>query len=547
MPYVALRMSGAQSLLGEYKDIIQQASDEYAIEKILNYLEQKVQTLENLAISAYHALGLSGNSVEAIEEELRKKIIDLQSETAALNGINLQESFLKALKEASAFQLDYSKELDALQRHFAQQTGQIVQSSDVATALYNEVGKATKNFFPKKIALNIGEDGKTTNARDIVKGTFTVDLTKPYTELGNKAKTMLNSYLDKNKGLIRSIRKQNEQITNTTFNAQYILDIFGVESLLKMEPKERERVLNQYPELQTKINQHFAEVIISSCHPSRPEYLRASIQEILQKKPLAFFIGGNIEGMTGLLGEIQALYFFKVLLGESSAASVSWIGGINNPHADLLLQKGLQQFGIQVKNSSQDAAEKEVTFQTFGAQKGGEAYSEIYKYQYTDEALKELAKYGSTELIEGISTVLAMEGFNIQYQWDKKTKSAKEVDINPIFNPVREDIEKYSEYAQKIASLFAVSMMYMQEQSFTSGGSNTLYLIGGTTLLSSATILKNIAKQVRGALHNFKISVEGHSATKGKKSGKTIVDVINKKGHLSDTKFILQSSYTFGI
>lgn len=547
MPYVALRMSGAQELLEQYKGVIEQSSDDYAIEHILSQLEQKVQTLEGLAISAYHALGLKGNDVETIEEELRGKIAVLQSETAALNGLNLQNCFLKALKDASAFQLDYSKELDDLQRYYSEQTGHIIQSGEVATALYNEIGKTTKNFLPKKITLNADASGKTISARDVAKGTFTLDLTKPYTKLGDKAKAMLNSYLSENKGLIRSIRKQNGKITNTNFSAQYIFDTFGVESLLKMEPKERKRVLQQYPELQTKINQYFTEAIISACNASKPEYLRASIQEVLNKKPLAFFVGGNIEGMTGLLGEIQALYFFKSLLGETSTASVSWIGGIKNPHADILLKNGLQQFGIQVKNTSQDAAEKEVEFQTFGAQKGGDVYSNMYKYQYTDEAQQELAKYGPSELVEGISTILAMEGFNIQYQWDKQSRSAKEVDVNPVFNPVRQEIEEYSQYAQKIASLFAVSMMYMQEKTFTTGDSNTLYLIGGTTLLSSASILKNIAKQVRSALHSFKMSVEGHSAAKGKKSAKTIVDVINKNGHLSDTKFVLQSSYTFGL
>jgi hypothetical protein len=35
------------------------------------------------------------------------------------------------------------------------------------------------------------------------------------------------------------------------------------------------------------------------------------------------------------------------------------------------------------------------------------------------------------------------------------------------------------------------------------------------------------------------MSVEGHSAGKGVRGVKTIVDVINEKGHLSDTKFMM--------
>ena len=158
-----------------------------------------------------------------------------------------------------------------------------------------------------------------------------------------------------------------------------------------------------------------------------------------------------------------------------------------------------------------------------------------------------LSTMAPINLVESISTFLAMEGFNIQYKWDASSKSAKEVDSNPEFEAVRAQIEEYSEYAQKIASLFAVSMMYMQETSYSDGASNTLYLIGGITIMSAATILKSIVQQVKGALMRFKTTVQGHSAAKNRKGVKTIVDVINEKGHLSDTKFILQSSYTFGL
>jgi hypothetical protein len=69
--------------------------------------------------------------------------------------------------------------------------------------------------------------------------------------------------------------------------------------------------------------------------------------------------------------------------------------------------------------------------------------------------------------------------------------------------------------------------MYMQETDFSSGGSNTLYLIGGSTLISSATILSDIIAKLKANLIAFKTKVEGHGVAKGKKGAKTIVDVIN--------------------
>lgn len=544
MPYVALSKSAAQSLIEEHSAALEDAKNEYSVERIVQSLERKVQNLEKIALQAYSALGISGGSVESIEKQLTQRIIKLQSETASLNGINLQSCFLQALKEAEGFQLDYSKELDELQQYFMQKSGSNLVSGEVATLLLNEIGQGIKNFIPQQISF-----GSTGKAYNTATGTFAIDLTKPYTKLSNRAKEIFNSYSKKKKqGLINSVQLQSSSINGYQFTQQYLVDTFGVESLLKMKPEERTRVFQQYPQLKDLINRKFIQQIVNSCNASDKVVLTKCIEEILRQKPLAFFVGGNIEGMTGILGEIQGFYFFRMLLNNPNA-NVSWIGGLGNPHADLLLTQGLQQFGIQIKNTSQDVAELEVGFQSFGATKGRAANSvgAIYQYENTSEAMSVLAAMAPSSLIESISTFLAMEGFNIQYQWDASTKSAKQVESNPDFESVRAQIELYSEYAQKIASLFAVSMMYMQETTYSGGYSNTLYLIGGITLMSAATILKNIVQQLKGALARFKMSVEGHSAGKGVRGVKTIVDVINEKGHLSDTKFMMQSSYTFGL
>lgn len=544
MPYVALSKSAAQSLIEEHSAVLEGAKNEYSVERIIYSLEQKVQNLERIALQAYSALGVSGGSVESIEKQLTQRIIKLQSETASLNGINLQSCFLQALKEAEGFQLDYSKELDELQQYFMQETGSNLVSGEVATLLLNEIGQGIKNFIPQQISF-----GSTGKAYNTATGTFAIDLTKPYTKLSSRAKEIFNSYSKKKKqGLINSVQPQSSSINGHQFTQQYLVDTFGVESLLKMKPEERTRVFQQYPQLKDLINRRFIQQIVNSCNASDKVALTKCIEEILRQKPLAFFVGGNIEGMTGILGEIQGFYFFRMLLNNPNA-NVSWIGGLGNPHADLLLTQGLQQFGIQIKNTSQDVAELEVGFQSFGATKGRAAnqVGAIYQYENTSEAMSVLAAMAPLSLVESISTFLAMEGFNIQYQWDASTKSAKQVESNPDFESVRAQIELYSEYAQKIASLFAVSMMYMQETTYSGGYSNTLYLIGGITLVSAATILKNIVQQLKGALARFKMNVEGHSAGKGLRGVKTIVDVINEKGHLSDTKFMMQSSYTFGL
>jgi hypothetical protein len=85
---------------------------------------------------------------------------------------------------------------------------------------------------------------------------------------------------------------------------EYIIEQVPIDALLKMGPQERKRVFDTYPHLKDEINRKFIHKIVESCPSADKKILTQSIQEILSKKPLAFFIGGNIEGMTGILGEI---------------------------------------------------------------------------------------------------------------------------------------------------------------------------------------------------------------------------------------------------
>jgi hypothetical protein len=55
-----------------------------------------------------------------------------------------------------------------------------------------------------------------------------------------------------------------------------------------------------------------------------------------------------MNGITGLLGEIQGLFFIKSLLGDAANTvdSVEWVGGKGNPHEDLILSSLGKMVGI---------------------------------------------------------------------------------------------------------------------------------------------------------------------------------------------------------
>ena len=419
MPSVALSKSAAQSLISQYSGIIESnMNGDYAIDLVIQQLEAKVAQLENLAMDAYSILNIPGNTVEAKETALKTLIKNLQQDTAALNGANLQEIFLKALKQTSGFQLNLEQEYEIMKQILFQSATESLTDSEMATILAREISPA---FRGTKIVLDLSS-GAARIASGGKKGTFAIDFNKAFSKLSHNAKAQVADYLKSKeaKSKMMTAKLSEERFDNFGLNLTYLVEQVPVEAMLKMGPKERDRVLKLYPQLKDEINHNFTKQIINACPSADKNILLSSIQEVLSKKPLAFFIGGNIEGMTGILGEIQALYYFKSLLGNKAGASASWIGGLNNPHADLLLVEGLKQFGIQVKNTSRSQAELEVSFQSFGAKAGRTIgnFGAIWEYANTDEALSSLNVLNiSSSLSEAIQTFLAMEGFNIYYKW----------------------------------------------------------------------------------------------------------------------------------
>lgn len=552
MPYVALSKSAAQELLSEHGSNISSSQTLYSPGRILLQLEQQVQDLEKIALQAYNAMGITGGNIETIEQNLSAVITQLQQETRHLNGINLEDCFLYALKNSNELTIDYSQIFEDLRTTFAQQCGDTVTSGSVATLMMREIAQGIQPTLPDKIII-----GKNGQARS--NGKVVINFAKPYNELSKQAKNMFDEYIkQKSKAspvaniLVKKGPSFQSSITSEQLNMNWIFSNFSVEDLLTMPSDSRTRLFQLYPSLKDTINRKFIQQIVSRASVTNPALLTRCIEDVLRQKPLAFFIGGNIKSMTGILGEIQALYFFRRILNNNgSNATVSWVGGLGNPHADLLLTKGLQQFGIQVKNTSMTGAKMEVSFKTFGAKRGREINASagaIYKYANTANALNFIDdNFPDRDLFDSIQTILAMEGFNIYYDYDPQTGMAKKTDFNPEFATERQSIERYAQVGKQMASLMAASLMYMQQNSYSAGESNTLYLIGGTTLISAATILKDILKQAKGQLSNFNMRVSAMSLSKEEKSARTIVDLYNKKGRLTNTTFKLSSSYVFDL
>lgn len=284
--------------------------------------------------------------------------------------------------------------------------------------------------------------------------------------------------------------------------------------------------------------------LIVSKGPSENKYFRQAVGEVIFEKSskTKIFYGGNLmNGIAGLLGEIQALFFMKSLLGDaaSSNSSISWVGGIDNPHEDLILQAAGDRIGIQVKNSYKDLESlmklEDVSFMTRAASSFEEVKKQIGANDYQD-----------------ITTIYEMSAFNIEYV---VKEGIYKPGPNDKFAPSRDNIDFLAAEADRIMALFAGALMYMavgEEFSNISLG-NSVYIVGGATMKFASEILLSIFSKLENYEKDTGFKITSYYKKGANKIG-NIADYFNaNKGHhgrsVSEAlgQMFLQSSYTFNL
>ena len=122
--------------------------------------------------------------------------------------------------------------------------------------------------------------------------------------------------------------------TETSFTNEF--NWYGITNkLTQLEAKEQLTLKEVY-----EINQKIKTLILSKV--SDQGLISQILDHILMKDPYAFFVGKNLNDITGLLGEVQGLYYLAKFLGDDLSAALSWQGGLHvgsgnkKPHQDEL-------------------------------------------------------------------------------------------------------------------------------------------------------------------------------------------------------------------
>ena len=514
------------------------------IERILDLIQQvKNREKEILAL-----FGCS-NPVS-----FRQKVLEAYNKSglSAFVGLDLQQNFLNKYKDALQIKESNKEEL------YRQILNQIVE---VVNAEVQNSGESVKDAFHKAIRptknagiVNVSERGATVNLtyKDIFKidnnnqiiGIYLDEMTPA---IEKRINGILNDKQWKQhfpglKNLNKKLKKGKNNLTITTssvwFNATQGLKASEIEDMIKKNPaakvardKANKEILD---ELSRYVDSSFKTIFIKE------------VQNMLKQSPNMFYVGGSLNAITGILGEISALVVLKSLFPTKSF-SFQWVAQQTDNgkqlSVDILLKKGLQAYGIQIKNSSQ------INLDTL----------EIPMIDLTLDSFfdKEMRKK------DDLKHALETSYFNKSYIVDVPVKAGS----NPDFDEIEQDLKLFQESVNDFLIRFAPEMLYIQNEDRTEKtfatltdslktmtvSGNLVYFVAGYPYFASEQ-LDLILKQIE----NLKLKYEGVNLPPSpfapfhiKESGTTIIDYLNKRADnrqsiaLHDVRVRLSSSMIF--
>ena len=242
------------------------------------------------------------------------------------------------------------------------------------------------------------------------------------------------------------------------------------------------------------------------------------IEHMLGKNEYMFFVGKNVNQITGLIGEITAMILFYDLI--HTYPSVEWAAqntGLSGTQAsaDIIIDKG---YGIQVKNSTTDFGMIQNTAQELSI-----GFSNI-----SFDRLGDMLHFNS----EAIEDLYDTQLYNVSYTWGNGSGTFKE-GSNSHFDNIDNQIDTLIRQFELLMTMYSSSLLYMDDARnkginvYSGDVGNVLYMVNLVPFLAS-DMLQKIIDSIEGrGVNPLIFSVEQH---KDKTNG-NILDDINPNPH----------------
>lgn len=480
-------------------------------------LEQQINTLNQKELELFrNHFNIDCISPQQGIQILQERINEYNQKTAALNSLSgqnisqLVEDYQMDIEGILSFYKEFVMSMETKVVGILEKTEQeaMKELSKEIIKLANSINKKTKMGSAINDLVNItfsakAQEGKFSlnafkkaNSKSLFSGAL-----KDTTQLTEK---LIKNIYAKRKELNRALKKQNKEefpILNIIIKNNYGDYVSEYAQATGGFATASERTKNKKYDMIPEIDKVAALISSKIGNNFYPE-----IREFLLKDPAQIYAGRNAKNITGLLGELQGYLYMTIILGREPS-SIGWVGGQqregHQSHTDLtmvLKGEGIEEreIGIQVKNSIND--------------------NMIIQFQ------------DMVGLTEDFKSIYYFDKFNVPYEITGPRGSRKAVSGNPpTFTSTRNQIESLREEADRVASLQAAAMMYMDvAEEFSKTGQanrNILYIISGQ-IFDAATMLTKI----RNAIDTRSRSSFVLQAYLKKENRSTIIDDLNDKG-----------------
>ena len=357
------------------------------------------------------------------------------------------------------------------------------------------ITKKINDFFYANYKYESGRGGRkatlNTSSFEIVDG-------EEGKELGNIIRTnfskgflnRLNFYFDNNIEAKAKIEDENiiftgkNNITDYYFMLYNIASDFGKTEFItrsdftaiwEKQPIEKQNLIVK------DIQDYFCRYVETTVGAIDPIFIQA-IEKYINKDTVPyFFVGKNVNDITGLFGEIQAIYFLYCLFDGNvpSNLPIFWIGqqllGDSKPRVDIVINDliNYSSINIQVKNT---ILEQETS------------------YDIRELTVKQLEEFladcfPTHNDFEHFMQIFLMKSFNIEFQQKKEGPVAGS---NPFFRPYRVSIEHYAAELARIAMLLNPQIINLQTfQMYNDLQYNDMFFFA-TEVLTAAEILEKM-------------------------------------------------------
>ena len=483
-------------------------------------LEQQINTLNQKELELFrNHFNISCSSPQQGIQILQERINLYNNKVTALNSLSgynisqLVEDYQMDINGILAFYKNFVTSMETeivgviekteqeAMKELSREIMKLANSINKNTKMYNALAgkeglidiafsaKAQKgNFSPKAF--------KKADNKSLFSGAL-----KDTTQLTEK---LIKQIYDKRKELKRALRNQNKEafpILNIIIKNNYGDSVSEYAQVTGGFTTASERTKNKKYDMTPEIDKVAALISSKIGNNFYPE-----IREFLLRDPAQIYAGRNAKSITGLLGELQGYLYMTIILGREPS-SIGWVGSQqregHQSHTDLTMvlnNEGIEEreIGIQVKNSIND--------------------NMIIQFQ------------DMIGLTEDFKSIYYFDKFNVPYEITGPKGSRKAVSGNPpTFVSTRNQIESLREEADRVASLQAAAMMYMDvAEEFSKTGQanrNILYIISGQIFDAATMLIK-----IRNAIDTNSKSNFALQAHLKKENRSTIIDDLNDKG-----------------